>query len=114
MEAPRRHRAHADAQTGAAVRELRAAGLRIADIARLAGVSRTRVKAIVDSADDVGAPTKTEDDVLGQWAQTGEFDPDYVGGKALHGAAAAAAGRALLEAAGVDVDTVDDAGTRSR
>jgi hypothetical protein len=41
--------------------------------------------------------------------ETGEFDPNFAGGKALQGAAAAAAGRALLEAAGVDVDAVERA-----
>ncbi len=58
---------------------------------------------------DQGTPTKAEVDALAQWAEAGEFDPNFSGGKTLHGAEAAAAGRALLEAAGVDVDAVERA-----
>ncbi|MEO6142457.1 MAG: CopG family transcriptional regulator [Dermatophilaceae bacterium] len=54
-------------------------------------------------------PTKAEADVLAQWAEAGEFDLNFAGGKTLHGAEAAAAGRALLESAGVDVDAVERA-----
>jgi hypothetical protein len=53
---------------------------------------------------DPTIPTKAEIEDLAQWAETGEFDPNFAGGEARHCAAAAAAGRALLEAAGVDVD----------
>ena len=52
---------------------------------------------------------KAQIEDLAQWAESGELDPNFAGGKALHGAAAAAAGRALLEAAGVDVDAVERA-----
>jgi len=58
---------------------------------------------------DPTIPTKAEIEDLAQWAEAGEFDPNFAGGKALHGAAAAAAGRAMLEAAGVDVDAVERA-----
>src|ERR1035437_5878409 len=58
---------------------------------------------------DQTIPTKAEIAALAQWAEAGEFDPNFAGGKALHGAEAAAAGRALLEAAGVDVDAVERA-----
>lgn len=54
-------------------------------------------------------PTGADHDALAQWAEDGEFDPNFAGGQALHGAAAAAAGRALLEAAGVDLDVVERA-----
>ena len=54
-------------------------------------------------------PTSAEIDALAQWAEAGKFDPNFTGGPALHRAAAAAAGRALLEAAGVDVDVVERA-----
>ena len=57
---------------------------------------------------DPTIPTKAEIEDLAQWAEAGEFDPNFAGGEALHGAAAAA-GRALLEAAGVDVDAVERA-----
>src|SRR5450759_1135502 len=60
-------------------------------------------------ANDPTIPTKAEIEDLAQWAEAGEFDPNFAGGKALHGAAAAAAGRAMLEAAGVDVDAVERA-----
>jgi hypothetical protein len=53
--------------------------------------------------------TKAEDEALAQWAEAGDFDPNFAGGKALHGAEAAAATRALLEAAGVDIDAVERA-----
>lgn len=53
--------------------------------------------------------TKADHEALAQWAEAGEFDPRFAGGQPLHGAAAAAAGRALLEAAGVDVDAVERA-----
>ena len=58
---------------------------------------------------DPTIPTKTEIENLAQWAEAGEFDPNFASGMALHGAAAAAAGRAMLEAAGVDVDAVERA-----
>ena len=58
---------------------------------------------------DPTIPTKAEIEDLAQWAEAGEFDPNFAGGKALHAAAAAAAGRAMLEAAGVDVDAVERA-----
>jgi Ribbon-helix-helix protein, copG family len=58
---------------------------------------------------DQTSPTKGEVDALEQWAEAGEFDPNFTGGQALHGAAAAAAGRELLEAAGVDVEAVERA-----
>jgi Ribbon-helix-helix protein, copG family len=51
---------------------------------------------------DQSTPTKAEVDALAQWAEAGEFDPNFARGKALHGVEAAAAGRAMLEAAGVD------------
>jgi len=53
--------------------------------------------------------TEAEIDALARWAEDGVFDPNFAGGKALHGAEAAAAGRALLESAGVDVDAVERA-----
>jgi hypothetical protein len=53
--------------------------------------------------------SEAEIDALARWAEDGEFDPNFAGGKALHGAEAAAAGRALLESGGVDVDAVERA-----
>jgi hypothetical protein len=58
---------------------------------------------------DPTIPSKAEIEDLAQWAEAGEFDPNFAGGNTLHGAAAAAAGRAMLEAAGVDVDAVERA-----
>lgn len=46
----------------------------------------------------------TEIDALSSWAEEGEFDHVQLTGRALHGEEAAAAGRAMLAAADVDVD----------
>jgi Ribbon-helix-helix protein, copG family len=59
--------------------------------------------------EDETIPAGAEVDALAQWAEAGKFDPGFAGGRALHGAAAADAGRALLEAAGVDVAAVERA-----
>ena len=54
-------------------------------------------------------------EALSTWAQEGTFDPaQFSGHTALRGAEAAAAGRAMLAAAGVDVDQVDRAAGRPR
>ena len=46
---------------------------------------------------------KAEIEHLAQWAEDGAFDPNFAFGQALQGAAAGAARRALLEAAGVSM-----------
>jgi hypothetical protein len=59
--------------------------------------------------DNQTVPVTAETAALAQWAEAGEFDPAFAGDQALHGSAAAAAGRALLEAAGIDVSAVERA-----
>jgi len=59
--------------------------------------------------DDQTIPADTDHAALAEWAEAGDFDPHFAGGQALHGAAAAAAGRTLLKAAGVDLDAVERA-----
>ena len=53
-------------------------------------------------------------EALSTWANEGEFDPAQFRGEALRGAEAAAAGRAMLAAAGVDVDQIDRTAGRPR
>jgi Ribbon-helix-helix protein, copG family len=65
-----------------------------------------RSETLYAMTNDQTNPTKAKVDALVQWAEAGEFDPRSTGAQALHGAAAAAAGRALLGAAGVDVEAV--------
>ena len=60
-------------------------------------------------SNDKTISTKVDHAGLAEWAEAGEFDPHFIGSQPLHGAAAAAAGRALLEAAGVDIDAVERA-----
>lgn len=46
-------------------------------------------------------------DALATWADDGHYNPNEFTGTALRGAEAAEAGRALLAAAGIDVDQID-------